>query len=132
MGDMHAQQGDGEIAGHTTDISGEVIIEVHLIKGSQLDSPLLIPNTNDLPPLSKPFNQQERSRIKSLSDEYELQLEHNSPIQVIGSGPNLNDAVNDSITKAGLYFQMDIDEIKNRITLTGGIEIGRLPGIVHT
>lgn len=132
VGDMHAQQGDGEIAGHTTDISGEVILEVHLIKGIQLDSPLLIPNTNDLPPLSKPFNQQERSQIKSLSDEYELQLEHNSPIQVIGSGPNLNDAVNDSVTKAGLYFQMDIDEIKNRITLTGGIEIGRLPGIVHT
>ena len=26
---------------------------------------------------------------------------------------------------------MDMDEVKNRLTITGGIEIGRLPGIVH-
>ena len=26
---------------------------------------------------------------------------------------------------------MDIDEVKNRVTITGGIEIGRLPGMVH-
>jgi hypothetical protein len=33
LGDMHALQGDGEIAGHTCDVSGTVTLEVEVIKG---------------------------------------------------------------------------------------------------
>src|SRR5215211_3778513 len=33
MGDMHALQGDGEIAGHTCDVSGTVTLQVELLKG---------------------------------------------------------------------------------------------------
>lgn len=32
MGDMHALQGDGEIAGHTCDVAGTVTLEVSVIK----------------------------------------------------------------------------------------------------
>ena len=33
MGDMHAMQGDGEIAGHTCDVSGTVTLQVEVLKG---------------------------------------------------------------------------------------------------
>jgi len=39
LGDMHAMQGDGEIAGHTTDVSGTVTLEVEVIKGLNIDGP---------------------------------------------------------------------------------------------
>jgi len=42
MGDMHAQQGNGEVAGHATDVSGEVELEVEIIKGLKLDGPILL------------------------------------------------------------------------------------------
>lgn len=32
VGDMHAMQGDGEIAGHTTDVSGIVQLQVSVLK----------------------------------------------------------------------------------------------------
>ena len=37
VGDVHAMMGDGEVAGHTTDVSAEVIIEVNVIKGLTID-----------------------------------------------------------------------------------------------
>src|SRR5690606_40005624 len=43
MGDMHAMQGNGEIAGHTTDIAGIVTLQVEVIKGLKLDGPILLP-----------------------------------------------------------------------------------------
>ena len=32
LGDMHAMQGDGEIAGHTADVSGTVTLQVDVVK----------------------------------------------------------------------------------------------------
>jgi formamidase len=43
LGDMHAFQGDGEIAGHTADVAGTATLEVHVIKGLKLDGPILFP-----------------------------------------------------------------------------------------
>ena len=43
FGDMHAMQGDAEIAGHTTDVSGTITAQVHVIKKLTLDGPLLLP-----------------------------------------------------------------------------------------
>ena len=49
VGDMHAMQGDGEMAGHTTDVSGIAVLEISLIKGLKIDGPILLPPEEDLP-----------------------------------------------------------------------------------
>jgi len=128
---MHAQQGDGEIAGHTTDVSGELTVEVNVIKNLSLLGPLLFPNINDLPPLAKPFSENEIQVIESYSNQMGIDLEFNAPVQIIGSGLNINDAVNDGLMRASKLFKLTLEEVKNRVTITGGIEIGRLPGLVH-
>lgn len=53
MGDMHALQGDGEIAGHTCDVSGTVTLQVHVLKGLNIDGPILFPVIEDLPFLAR-------------------------------------------------------------------------------
>jgi len=130
-GDMHAQQGDGEIAGHTTDVSGELTVEVNVIKNITLEGPLLFPNVDDLPPLSKPFSEDESYTIEMYSKNLGIELECNAPVQIIGSGVNINNAVADGLMRASHLFDMKVEEVKNRVTITGGIEIGRLPGLVH-
>jgi len=52
IGDVHAMQGDGEIAGHTTDVSAEVTLDVEVVKGLKLDGPILLPNTSRSKPIS--------------------------------------------------------------------------------
>src|SRR5262245_58154757 len=53
LGDMHAMQGDGEIAGHTADVAGTVTLQAHVIKGLGIDGPVLFPVLDDLPFLAK-------------------------------------------------------------------------------
>ena len=60
MGDMHALQGDGEIAGHTCDVSGTVTMQVSVI-GPRIDGPVLFPLEEDLPFLARPLSEQERT-----------------------------------------------------------------------
>src|ERR1700745_3379489 len=67
FGDMHALQGDGEIAGHTMDVSGTVTLEVDLLKGRSLEGPVLFPLLEDLPPLAMPLNDKERSGARRLA-----------------------------------------------------------------
>ena len=43
LGDMHAMQGDGEIAGHTADVAGTVTLQVEVVKGLGIDGPVLFP-----------------------------------------------------------------------------------------
>src|SRR3954469_4044872 len=62
MGDMHALQGDGEIAGHTSDVAGTVTLEVEVIKGLGLAGPLLFPVEEDLPFLARPLSEDEKAR----------------------------------------------------------------------
>jgi acetamidase/formamidase len=62
MGDMHALQGDGEIAGHTCDVSGTVTLEVEVIKGLGLEGPVLFPVAEDLPFLARPLTATEKAR----------------------------------------------------------------------
>ena len=130
-GDMHAQQGDGEIAGHTTDVSGEVTVEVSVIKNLTMEGPLLFPVVEDLPPLARPFTEEERCTVKAYSRQLGIELEPNAPVQVVGSGLSINEAIDDGLKKASNLFGMTLEEVKNRATITGGIEIGRLPGLVH-
>lgn len=132
LGDMHALQGDGEIAGHTCDVSGTVTLQVHLLKGLNLDGPILFPLLEDLPFLARPLSAEERARAEAVAEVWGLAaLEESAPISVIGTGPDLNAATDNGLARAAQLLDMTVPEVKNRATITGGIEIGRHPGVVQ-
>jgi len=132
MGDMHALQGDGEIAGHTCDVSGTVTLQAEVIKGLDIDGPLLFPLEEDLPFLARPLSGSERSRAEALASEWGLDgLEESAPISVVGSGPDLNSATDNGLKRAAELLSMEVPEVMNRATISGAIEIGRHPGVVQ-
>lgn len=132
MGDMHAQQGNGEIAGHATDVSGEVEVQVDVIKNLKLDGPILFQRPDDLPPMARPMNAVQRAHVQALAKHYQqLDIEENAPITFIGSGANLNDATKIGLDRAAKITGLPYDEILNRATIAGSIEISRLPGVVR-
>lgn len=53
------------------------------------------------------------------------------PVQVIGSGVNLNAATANGLERMAAFTGLSVAEVKNRATITGAIEIGRLPGVVQ-
>lgn len=131
LGDMHAMQGDGEIAGHTTDVSGIATLEVSVLKGLNTDGPILLPVEEDLPFLARPFTQQEKDTALQVANQWGVKkLEESFPVSFIGSGSNLNVATDNGLERAAQLLEMSVPEVKNRATITGSIEIGRHPGIV--
>ena len=52
-------------------------------------------------------------------------------MQVIGSGVNLNVATANGLERMAALTGLPLAEIKNRATITGAVEIGRLPGVVQ-
>lgn len=131
LGDMHAMQGDGEIAGHTTDVSGIVTLEVQVMKGLNIEGPVLLPVTEDLPYLAKPFSDQEKQEALALSREWGVtEMEESYPISFVGTGADLNAATTNGMERAAKLFGIDVPEVMNRSTITGSIEIGRHPGVV--
>ena len=131
IGDLHAMQGDGEIAGHTTDVAGIVQLQVSVLKKVAIEGPILLPNEEDLPYTAKPFSKEEKRRARELAEEYGVkQLEDVFPVSVVGSGTTLNAATDNALERAARLFEMNIPEVKNRATITGSIEIGRHPGVV--
>jgi formamidase len=132
MGDMHALQGDGEIAGHTCDVSGTVTLQAEVIKGLGIDGPVLFPLAEDLPFLAKPLSPMERGRAEALARQQGLDgVEESAPISVVGTGPDLNSATDNGLARAAELLDMEVPEVKNRATITGAIEIGRHPGVVQ-
>jgi formamidase len=132
LGDMHALQGDGEIAGHTMDVSGTVTLQVEVVKGRQLDGPVLFPLIEDLPPLARPLTAEEKQRARALAQKWGLsEIEKSAPVSVIGTGGTLNDATENGLKRASALLDISVPEIRNRATITGAIEIGRLPGVVQ-
>jgi acetamidase/formamidase len=132
LGDMHALQGDGEIAGHTCDVSGTVTLQVEVMKGLGVDGPILFPLAEDLPYLAKPLSGEERARAQALGRRFGVDaLEETLPISVIGTGPDLNSATDNGLARAGELLDMSVPEVKNRATISGAIEIGRHPGVVQ-
>jgi acetamidase/formamidase len=132
MGDMHAQQGNGEIAGHASDVAGEVELQVEVIKGLTLDGPILFQRLDDLPPMARPMNATQRAHVRALADRYgQVDIEENAPITFIGSGSTLNDATKNGLQRAASVTSLPYDEILNRATIAGSIEISRLPGVVR-
>jgi acetamidase/formamidase len=131
LGDMHAMQGDGEIAGHTTDVSGTVTLKVDVLKGLPIDGPVLLPVAEDLPYLARPLTDEERARAEDIANANAVTLEETLPVSVVGTGPDLNAAVQNGLQRAGMLLGMSVPEVMNRATITGAIEIGRAPGVVH-
>ncbi|WP_206456368.1 acetamidase/formamidase family protein [Aurantimonas marina] len=132
MGDMHAAQGDGEIAGHTMDVSGSVTLQVEVLKDYPIDGPVLFPLLEDLPPLARPFSEAERAKVERLAKTWKIeQLESSAPISVIGTAPTLNEAIENGLERAAKLLDMSVPEVRNRATINGAIEIGRAPGVVQ-
>jgi acetamidase/formamidase len=131
-GDMHALQGDGEIAGHTCDVAGITIVQVEVLKGLELGGPVLLPCEDDLPPLARELTASERRSAERLARRHGIaSLEETAPISVVGSAHDLNAATDTALARAGALLDMPVAEVRNRATLTGAVEIGRLPGVVH-
>ena len=132
VGDLHANQGDGELSLHTTDVSGHTELEVEVIKGLDIDGPLLLPNESDLPDIATPYTDAERAAGADLAAEYDVDEVHDAaPIQIVGSGATINDATENAFARAGTLFDMTEGEVRARCTFTGGVEIARLPGVVQ-
>jgi acetamidase/formamidase len=132
LGDMHALQGDGEIAGHTCDVAGTVTLEVERVPKLGIDGPILFPVVEDLPYLARPLSTEERERALALARRYGIsELERSLPISVIGTGPDLNSATDNGLSRAADLLGLSVPEVKNRATITGAIEIGRHPGVVQ-
>lgn len=128
VGDMHAMQGDGEIAGHTTDVSGIAVLQVSVIKGLNLQGPVLLPVAEDLPYLAKPLTEEEAMLAAAEAKKWNVKLEETAPVSFIGTGANLNAAIQCAMERAAALLDMTVPQVMNRITITGGLEIGRAPG----
>ena len=132
VGDLHANQGDGELSLHTTDVSGTVTMDVEVVEDINLDGPLLLPNKEDLPFISKPYSDEEIQAGDDLGAEHGVDVDTDAaPIQVIGSGATVNDATQNAFDRATKLLEMSEGEVRGRCTFTGGVQIGRLPGVVQ-
>lgn len=132
MGDMHAGQGDGEIAGHTMDVAGSVTLQVEVVKNYPIDGPVLFPLLEDLPPMARPFSEVERNRANRLAAAWGIDdLEQSAPISVIGTAANMNAAIENGLERAATLLAMSVPEVRNRATINGALEIGRSPGVIQ-
>lgn len=132
LGDMHALQGDGEIAGHTMDVAGSVELQIQVMKGRNLEGPVIFPLLEDLPFLARPFTPEEESKALALAKQWGVEkLERSAPISVVGTGSNLNIATDNGLARAAKLLGMSVAEVRNRSTINGAIEIGRNPGVVQ-
>jgi formamidase len=131
LGDAHAMQGDGEIAVHTTDVSAAVTLEVRLVKNLRIGGPILLPPIEDLPHLARPLAATEKEAARRLAKKLgQDTLEELAPIQMVGSGANLNDATDNGVARLAELLGISKEEVLNRVTISGAVEIGRLPGVV--
>lgn len=132
IGDCHANQGDGELSLHTTDITADATVRVDVIHGLALDGPILLPVAEDLPSIARPYSPDELEAGERLAQRYHVALQRDvAPVQFIGTGPTLNEATDNAIERAAGLLGMTQAETRNRCTITGSVEIGRLPGVVQ-
>jgi formamidase len=132
LGDMHAGQGDGEIAGHTMDVAGSVTLQVEIVKNYPLDGPVLFPLEEDLPPMARPFSAAETAKGRRLATKWGVaEIEPLAPISVVGTAANLNLAIDNGLARAAKLLDMTVAEVRNRATVNGAIEIGRAPGVIQ-
>lgn len=131
LGDMHAMQGNGEIAGHTADIAGIATLQVSVLKGLTIDGPIILPVEDDLPHLAKPMTEEEMKAAQQLAKKWGVEkVEESLPVSFVGTGATLNEATENGLERAAKLFDISVDEVMNRATITGSIDIGRNPGVV--
>ncbi len=132
FGDIHSLQGSGELAGHTIDVAADVIIQVKLIKNLPLEGPIIIPPEEEIDYRFRPFKKDEWERANKLFNQHNIVLDEKSyPVQFVGSGSNLNEGIDDCIDKVSSLLNMEKDEVKNRATISGEVEMGRTSGMVY-
>ena len=131
VGDAHALQGNGEIAGHTCDVSAVVTLQVNVIKGLNNDGPILLPCLEDLPYQAVPFTKEEKAIAAGLAEKWKVDsVEDSLPVSFVGTGANMNAAIDNGLERAAKLLDMSVPEVKNRCTITGSIDIGRAPGVI--
>lgn len=130
VGDMHAMQGDGEIAGHTCDVAGVATLQVSVLKGVNCGGPMILPVYDDLPLLARPFTEEEKRQARQEADKWGVTLEESAPISFVGSGATLNEATDCALARAAEFLDCTVPQVMNRATITGNIQIGRAPGTV--
>lgn len=129
MGDMHAMQGNGEMAGHTTDVAGIATLKVQILKDINLDGPILLPVKEDLPYNAHPLSAKEKAKALEVANQHGFdEIEDTAPISFIGTGATLNDATDNGLERAAAVLNMSVPEVMNRSTITGSIDVGRYPG----
>jgi formamidase len=132
IGDSHANQGDGELSLHTTDITADVEVKVDVLKDMDLAGPVLLPVAEDLPWIARPFTAEERERGSRLAERHGVRAAGPvAPVQFIGTAPTINEAADNAIERAARMLGMSQAQVRNRCTITGGVEIARLPGAVQ-
>jgi acetamidase/formamidase len=132
MGDAHANQGDGELSLHTTDITADIEVRVNVIKGLALEGPVLLPLAEDLPWIARPFSAEEVERGRNLAGHYGIELKAGvAPVQIIGTGATINEATDNAIERAAHLLGISQAQVRNRSTISGAVEIARLPGAVQ-
>jgi acetamidase/formamidase len=132
IGDSHANQGDGELSLHTTDITANVRVRVNLLKGVKLEGPILLPVVEDLPWIARPFSKEELERGRALGQRYSVQMQGPmAPVQFIGTAATINEAADNAIERTANLLGLSQAEVRNRCTISGGVEIARLPGAVQ-
>jgi hypothetical protein len=83
----------------------------------------------DLPHLAKPITEAERAKATKLGSRLGMdKYEKTAPISFVGTGENLNIAIENGLERAASVLGITVPEVKNRTTINGGLEIGRYPG----
>ena len=131
LGDIRMMQGAGNPARQTAGVAGVVQMRVSVAKKMNLQGPIILPNSEDLPPLAIPFTREERKAGRDLAEDFGVkQIEETFPITVVGTGANLNDAVSTAVERTSKLLHVEADEIRNRATIAGDLSIARMPGAV--
>jgi hypothetical protein len=82
--------------------------------------------------MARPMNALQRQKVRELGERWgQTEIEQSGPITFIGSGENLNVAVENGLKRAASVTGLPYDEVLNRATITGSIDISRLPGTVR-
>lgn len=132
VGDVHAMQGPGEIAGHTADVCASVTLRVSVLKNMNIDGPILLPNIDDVPYLAKPLTVEEKLVLRHEAEKWGMNTyeEDSAPVSFVGTGATMNDAISNGLERGAQFFDMTVPEVMNRVTITGGIDIGRAPDVL--
>ena len=111
-------QGEGEIAGHTTDVCAAVILHVNVIPDLQIDGPILLPNLEDLPYLARPLNGDEKKIAAEEAVKWGvLSVEESAPLSFIGTGANLNLAIDNGLKRAAGLLDLSVPEVMNQMCI---------------